>query len=246
MNAVVAVSPMLLESTPEPLTAVAFSIAVTAEIAALLTTELNVAAVVEFTATDMPALMVLSTILAVDDDGVALPNGVPNSASSVEYRRFSASRPSVLSDNVTPTDCPFESIMLFVELSRSEVFKEVTVTSPVVVTLLLVMVAVDELSSRLVAIVAFTANAALPLVNGLPPADFATLSFVALMVACSSALTLTVPAVTSLFRRCASTELRTSLRTTTPPTAAESELPIFNPSGNKLVISDGFQSSALL
>ena len=92
------------------------------------------------------------------------------------------------------------------------------------------------------AIVALTASdAPLPL-KELPPEDVALESAVATMiVAFSSADRDSEPAVSVTLARWASTALRTSLSTTIPPTAVESDVVTLRPCGISVVSATGCQ-----
>ncbi len=103
------------------------------------------------------------------------------------------------------------------------------------------MYAFALLCTAFVAIVALTASEApLPL-NELPPEDVALESAVATMIAVSCADSDSEAAVSVTLARCASTVLRTSLSTTIPPTAVESDVETFRPCGISVVSSTGCQ-----
>ena len=77
-------------------------------------------------------------------------------------------------------------------------------------------------STRFVAIEAFTASD-VPSPYRLPPDEVTIPSIRAVIVASSTAVTLTAVGVTATFSRRLVTPLRRSLRTTVPPTAVESD-----------------------
>ena len=109
-----------------------------------------------------------------------------------------------------------------------DVLSAVTETVPPIAVVaspisLLVILASVELCTRLVAMVALTAKD-VPVPNALPPDDDTSLNMVAWICAFESASTVTSPpAATSVLSIKESTSLRTSLRTTSPPMATESE-----------------------
>ena len=115
-----------------------------------------------------------------------------------------------------------------------------TTEPEVVVTKLFTMTALALLSTRLVAMVPFTARD-WPSPKALPPEDSTVLSAVALMMASSNAVTVTEAAVTSALPIRASTALRTSFLTTRPPMAMESEPVTLTPSGTKSVAESDCQ-----
>ena len=235
---------ILLVNTALAAFPVAFHKADAVELAALLIVEFNCALFAALTVISPAPVTVVFSRYAFTLDGFSVPSAVPNSASSVAKRMFCASQPSVLNARVTPTAVFPVVVELLMLESIPELFRASTVTSPPSrITSLLVIEASDELMTKFVAIVAFTASDT-PVPKALPPLETTFPLIFANRSDSSCALTVTSPVVTETSASVTKlfTPLRRSLRTTWPPPERESELVRFPISGKYL--TSAFSSSA--
>ena len=156
---------------------------------------------------------------------------------------FCDANPIELNASRTPTDSAPDTVVLSVVASISDVFVAASATSPVVVSTSLESIYASALLwTTFVAIVALTASDAPLPFQELPPDEVALESAVAMIVAFSSADTDERAGGERRRRsRWASTALRTSLSTTIPPTAVESDVVTFRPCGISVVAATGCQ-----
>ena len=157
-------------------------------------------------------------------------------------RMFCDAKPIELNASSTPTDFAPETVVLRVVASMSDVFVAESATSPSVVWMWLESTHASALLwTTFVAMVALTASDAPLPFHELPPEEVALASAVAMIVAFSIADTRREAAVTVAFLTWLSTVLRTSLRTTIPPTPVESDVVTLSPCGMSVVTATGCQ-----
>ena len=150
----------------------------------------------------------------------------------------------MLKASTTPTDLPAELTALCVWASSEDSLRAATVSAPAVaVTGVPVMTASAALSTTLTAITALMASESPLPFQDEPPDEVAVASASAVIAARSSAETATDPARTVEPASLASTALRRSLKTTSPPSAIEPDVVTFWPCGISVAPPTGFHSA---
>ena len=169
-------------------------------------------------------------------------SGSPSSASTALKMKFCEFQPIELKASVTATVLPSLDVAFSVRASIWAMLYASTSRLPSSVTTSASSIRASALPrTTFVAMTPLTAIESPSPVNVLPPEDVAELSAVARMTAASRADTTTLPATTVARRIVACTSLRTSLRTTRPPIAIESDSSTLTPVGSSDVIGSCFQ-----
>ena len=216
------------------------------ELASLLVLALSSAMTAALTDRSPPTSTALSSIQARAETGSWAARPAPKSASTACPKMFCGCQPRVLKASVTPAARPPDAMVAVLTASILASFSASTLRLPAACTWLWLRLAMLVLSTRLLAIKPLSASCGGDLLSAKLPTSFTGLSApvcawpltTACMPASCRAFTVTSPpALSATLSSPASTALRTSLRTTTPPTAAPPLLALISTSASICALS---------